>query len=67
MPGLGKDAGAKIIGETSGGGTSPVGVYFDALGTNFNISNLSSGIYIVRVKTKHDYAEKVTYLKLVKK
>ena len=35
--------------------------------TNFNISNLSSGIYIVRVKTKHDYAEKVTYLKLVKK
>ena len=34
---------------------------------NFNISNLSSGIYIVRVKTKHDDAEKVTYLKLVKK
>ena len=34
---------------------------------NFNISNLSSGIYIVRVRTLHDDVEKVTYLKLVKK
>ena len=39
LPGMAKDAGAKIIGETSGGGTSPVGVYFDALGTFFNLSN----------------------------
>ena len=36
---MGKDAGAKIIGEKSGGGTSPVGTYFDALGTHFNLSN----------------------------
>ena len=34
-----KEAGVKIIGETSGGGTSPVGVYFDGLGTFFNLSN----------------------------
>ena len=34
---------------------------------NFNISTLSSGIYIVRVKTKHDNTETITYLKLVKK
>ena len=39
LPGMGKDAGAKIIGERSGGGTSPVGVYFDGLGTFFNLSN----------------------------
>lgn len=35
--------------------------------SNFNISTLSSGIYIVRVKTHHDNTDKVTYLKLVKK
>lgn len=35
--------------------------------SNFNISTLSSGIYIVRVKTHRDNTEKVTYLKLVKK
>lgn len=37
--------------------------------TTFSVENLSSGMYIVRVKTKHDKdsAEKVTYLKLVKK
>ena len=36
---------------------------------SFNIESLSSGMYIVRVKTKHDNksAEKATYLKLVKK
>ena len=39
LPGMAKNAGVKIIGETSGGGTSPVGVYFDALGTYFNLSN----------------------------
>lgn len=39
LPGMAKEAGAKIIGETSGGGTSPVGVYFDGIGTYFNISN----------------------------
>ena len=50
LPGLGKDAGAKIIGETSGGGTSPVGVYFDALGTYFNISNHYQMCYKVNDK-----------------
>ena len=35
--------------------------------SNFNISTLSSGIYIVRVKTRHDNTETITYLKLVKK
>lgn len=35
--------------------------------SNFNISTLSSGIYIVRVKTHRDNTDKVTYLKLVKK
>ena len=39
LPGIAKEAGVKIIGETSGGGTSPVGVYFDGLGTFFNLSN----------------------------
>jgi hypothetical protein len=34
---------------------------------HFNISNLPSAAYIVRVKTKHDNADKITYLKLVKK
>ena len=33
----------------------------------FNISTLSSGIYIVRVKTHCDNTDKATYLKLVKK
>jgi len=35
--------------------------------SNFNISTLPSGIYIVRVKTHRDNTDKVTYLKLVKK
>ena len=35
--------------------------------STFNISTLSSGIYIVRVKTHHDNTETITYLKLVKK
>ncbi len=35
--------------------------------STFNISTLSSGIYIVRVKTHLDNTDKVTYLKLVKK
>ena len=39
FPGMAKEGGAKIIGERSGGGTSPVGVYFDALGSFFNASN----------------------------
>ena len=34
---------------------------------HFNISNLPSAAYIVRIKTKHDNADKITYLKLVKK
>ena len=39
LPGIGKDNGVKIIGERSGGGVSPVGVFMDALGSNFSISN----------------------------
>lgn len=39
LPGLAKNAGAKIIGEQSGGGTSPVGVYLDALGSGINLSH----------------------------
>lgn len=35
--------------------------------TVFSISDLNAGTYIVRVKTRHDNTEKVTYLKLVKK
>lgn len=35
--------------------------------SNFNISTLSSGTYIVRVKTKNNNTETVTYLKLVKR
>ena len=34
---------------------------------HFNISNLPSAAYIVRIKTQHDNADKITYLKLVKK
>ena len=50
LPGMAKDAGAKIIGETSGGGTSPVGVYFDALGSFFNLSNHYDMLYKVNGK-----------------
>lgn len=39
LPGMAKEAGVKIIGEKSGGGACPVGVYADALGTQFNLSN----------------------------
>ena len=35
--------------------------------SNFNISTLSSGIYIVRVRTRHDNTETINYLKLVKR
>jgi hypothetical protein len=45
LPGMAKDAGVKIIGEQSGGGVSPVGVYFDALGSTFNISNHMDMLY----------------------
>lgn len=45
LPGMAKDAGVKIIGEQSGGGVSPVGVYFDALGSTFNISNHLDMLY----------------------
>jgi len=34
---------------------------------HFNISNLPSAAYIVRIKTQHDNADKITYLKLIKK
>ena len=39
LPGMAKDAGCKIIGERSGGGSSPVGVFMDAVGGSFDISN----------------------------
>ena len=39
LPGMGKDAGCKIIGERSGGGASPVGVFMDALGSDISLSN----------------------------
>lgn len=39
LPGMAKDAGCKIIGERSGGGTSPVGVFMDALGSRIDISS----------------------------
>ena len=38
LPGMAKDAGCKIIGERSGGGTSPVGVFTDALGSRIDLS-----------------------------
>ena len=34
---------------------------------HFNIANLSSAAYIVRIKTQHNNTEKITYLKLIKK
>ena len=34
---------------------------------HFNIANLPSAAYIVRIKTQHDNTEKITYLKLIKK
>ena len=46
LPGIAKDAGVKIIGERSGGGVSPVGVYTDAYGTSFNISNCYQMTYL---------------------
>ena len=39
LPGILKNAGAKIIGERSGGGVSPVGVFMDALGSNMTLSH----------------------------
>ena len=45
LPGMAKDAGAKIIGERSGGGASPVGVFLDALGSAINISNYTNMVY----------------------
>jgi DNA/RNA endonuclease YhcR with UshA esterase domain len=39
---------------------------FDNTST-FDVSTLSSGVYIVRVKTRHDNTETITYLKLVKR
>ena len=45
LPGMAKDSGVKIIGEKSGGGVSPVGVYYDALGSGINISNHYNMMY----------------------
>lgn len=45
LPGMAKDAGVKIIGERSGGGVSPVGVYLDALGSGINLSNFTNMCY----------------------
>ena len=45
LPGMGKDVGVKIIGERSGGGVSPVGIYMDALGSSFSLSNYTNMAY----------------------
>lgn len=39
LPGVAKDNGVKIIGERSGGGTSPVVNYMDAFGGEFSLSH----------------------------
>lgn len=45
FPGFAKNNGVKIIGEQSGGGTSPVGVFMDALGSGINLSNYTNMMY----------------------
>ena len=45
LPGIAKDNGIKVIGEQSGGGTSPVGVFFDALGSGIQLSNHTNMSY----------------------
>lgn len=45
LPGFAKENGIKIIGEKSGGGTSPVGVFMDALGSNIQLSNYLNMLY----------------------
>lgn len=45
LPGVAKDNGVKIIGEKSGGGVSPVGVYLDAFGSGINLSNYTNMLY----------------------
>lgn len=39
LPGIAKDNGIKVIGEKSGGGVSPVGVFLDALGSKISLSH----------------------------
>lgn len=45
LPGFAKNAGCKIIGERSGGGVSPVGVFLDALGSGLQLSNYTNMLY----------------------
>lgn len=45
LPGIAKNNGVKIIGERSGGGVSPVGVFMDALGSNFSLSHYYNMTY----------------------
>lgn len=45
LPGFAKDNGIKIIGEKSGGGTSPVGVFMDAFGSGLQLSNYLNMCY----------------------
>ena len=45
LPGFAKDNGIKVIGEKSGGGTSPVGVFLEALGSAINLSNYTNMAY----------------------
>ena len=45
LPGIAKDNGVKIIGERSGGGVSPVGVFMDALGSNISLSHYYNMTY----------------------
>lgn len=45
LPGIAKNSGVKIIGERSGGGVSPVGVFMDALGSNLSLSHYYNMTY----------------------
>ena len=56
LPGMAKDAGIKIIGERSGGGTSPVGVFYDGIGSYFNLSNHVNMSYKVNDKFEQNDA-----------
>lgn len=45
LPGIAKNNGVKIIGERSGGGVSPVGVFMDAYGSNLTLSDYFNMAY----------------------
>lgn len=54
LPGMAKENGVKIIGERSGGGTSSVGVSYDALGSLLSISNHFQMLYKENGKYVHN-------------